>query len=78
MRSPSDFPLKPQSLQENNILLRVLTPVVKGLTAKSCIAGLQECMEALGGVGYLENEEGQEFNIARIYRDANGKHRTPR
>ena len=51
-------------------LLRLLTPVVKGVTAKKAIAGLAECMESLGGVGYLENEDMQ-FNIARLYRDAN-------
>jgi hypothetical protein len=51
-------------------LLRLLTPVVKGVTAKKAIAGLAECMENLGGVGYLENEDMQ-FNIARLYRDAN-------
>ena len=51
-------------------LLRLLTPVVKGITAKKAIAGLAECMESLGGVGYLENEDMQ-FNIARLYRDAN-------
>lgn len=28
-------------------------------------------MEALGGVGYLENEESQHINVARLYRDAN-------
>ena len=51
-------------------LLRILTPAVKGLTAKKAIAGLAECMESIGGVGYLENEDMQ-FNIARLYRDAN-------
>jgi len=28
-------------------------------------------MEALGGIGYLENEESQHINVARLYRDAN-------
>ncbi|RFU75936.1 acyl- dehydrogenase [Trichoderma arundinaceum] len=51
-------------------LLRLLTPVLKGHCAKTAISGLQECMECLGGVGYLENEDMQ-FNIARLYRDAN-------
>lgn len=51
-------------------LLRLLTPALKGITAKKAISGLQECMESLGGVGYLENEDMQ-FNIARLYRDAN-------
>ena len=51
------------------LLLRLLTPVIKGLTAKASIAGLNECMESLGGVGYLENED-VELNIARLFRDA--------
>jgi len=66
----------PKSLQrimpnqkEAILLLRILTPVVKATTAKAGISGLSECMESLGGVGYLENEE-MDFNIARILRDA--------
>jgi len=51
-------------------LLRLLTPALKGVTAKTAIAGLAECMECLGGVGYLENDD-QVYNIARLYRDAN-------
>jgi alkylation response protein AidB-like acyl-CoA dehydrogenase len=51
-------------------LLRLLTPAVKGHCSKTAIAGLQECMECMGGVGYLENDDMQ-FNIARLYRDAN-------
>lgn len=49
-------------------LYRLLTPVLKGLTAKAAIAGLSECMESMGGVGYLENDD-MNFNIARLYRD---------
>lgn len=52
------------------VLLRLLTPVTKAVPSRCAIAGLQECMEALGGVGYLENEE-QEFNMARLFRDVN-------
>lgn len=53
-------------------ILRLLTPVAKALTAKASIAGLQECMESLGGVGYLENNESDSsLNIARLYRDSN-------
>ncbi|KAF4554115.1 Hypothetical protein D9617_5g069910 [Elsinoe fawcettii] len=51
-------------------LLRLLTPALKGHCSKTAISGLQECMECMGGVGYLENEDMQ-FNIARLYRDAN-------
>lgn len=57
-------------LEDANHILRLLTPVAKGLTSKAAISGLQECMESLGGVGYLENDE-PDFSIARLYRDAN-------
>ena len=55
------------------LLLRVLTPVLKALTAKAAIAGLAECMESLGGVGYLDSPSPLDIgtNIARLYRDAN-------
>ena len=59
-----------QSLPMAEHLLRLLTPTLKGHCSKTSIAGLQECMECLGGVGYLENDDMQ-FNIARLYRDAN-------
>lgn len=50
-------------------LLRVLTPLCKGYVCKNSIHLVYECMEALGGVGYLENEEAQHLNIGRLYRD---------
>ena len=50
-------------------LSRLLTPVAKAMCSKMAIVGLQECMESLGGVGYLEDE--QEFNVARLFRDVN-------
>jgi hypothetical protein len=50
-------------------LARLLAPVSKAVCSKNAIAGLQECMESLGGVGYLEDE--QEFNIARLFREVN-------
>jgi Acyl-CoA dehydrogenase, C-terminal domain len=46
-------------------LLRLLTPVLKATVAKSAMPFLSECMESLGGQGYVE--EGQ---IAVLYRDA--------
>ncbi|EPS41682.1 hypothetical protein H072_4385 [Dactylellina haptotyla CBS 200.50] len=62
-------PWMPTESGETGLLLRVLTPLVKMITAKGVVNALAECMECLGGVGYLENE--QELNIARLYRDAN-------
>jgi alkylation response protein AidB-like acyl-CoA dehydrogenase len=58
-----------KDIQQASLLLRLLTPVMKAQCSKSAIFGLQECMESLGGIGYLEDE--QEFNIARLFRDAN-------
>ncbi|KAJ5018583.1 Acyl-CoA dehydrogenase family member 11 [Colletotrichum sp. SAR 10_99] len=50
-------------------LLRVLTPLCKAYVCKKSIPLLYSCMEALGGVGYLVNEETEYLNISRIYRD---------
>jgi alkylation response protein AidB-like acyl-CoA dehydrogenase len=58
-----------KNVEQAALLLRLLTPVMKAQCSKLAIFGLQECMESLGGVGYLEDE--QEFNIARLFRDAN-------
>src|SRR5947207_16010165 len=58
-----------KDVDQANALLRLLTPVAKAQCSKAAIKGLQECMESLGGIGYLEDE--QEFNIARLFRDTN-------
>lgn len=62
-------PTEPSS----TLLLRLLTPVLKALSAKAAIAGLTECMESLGGVGYLDSSSplDVETNVARLLRDAN-------
>lgn len=49
-------------------LLRVVPGINKAYTCKATVAGISECMEALGGVGYLEHEV--EFNIGRLLRDS--------
>ena len=46
------------------LLLRLFTPVLKATTAKIGVAFLSECMESLGGQGYVE-----EGGIAALYRD---------
>src|SRR5205814_1972589 len=38
---------------EATALARLLTPVAKAVCAKRAVAGLQECMESLGGIGYV-------------------------
>ncbi|KAJ3407531.1 hypothetical protein CcCBS67573_g00696 [Chytriomyces confervae] len=40
--------------QDIQVLLRFLTPVLKAWGSKTSVAAISECMEALGGVGYIE------------------------
>ena len=63
-------PLIPKAREDVTRLLRLLTPLMKAQTALSAIAGLRVCIECLGGIGYLENDD-QTFNVARLFRDAN-------
>lgn len=49
---------------EAHLLLRLFTPVLKATVAKLGVGFLSECMECLGGQGYVE-----EGGIAVIYRD---------
>lgn len=58
----------PKDSKQSVYLLRTLTPMVKARTALRAIKGVRSCMENLGGVGYLENED-PILNIARIFRD---------
>ncbi|EEH42784.1 uncharacterized protein PADG_07604 [Paracoccidioides brasiliensis Pb18] len=58
----------PTDAQQASALLRLLTPMAKAQTALRAIHGVRACMESLGGVGYLENEDTL-FNVARIFRD---------
>jgi hypothetical protein len=57
------------SVAEAVAFTRLLAPVSKAVSSKYAIVGLQECMESLGGVGYLEDEP--EYNVARLFRDVN-------
>jgi len=67
--SASRTRLLPDNPSDITLLLRVLFPVLKASVCKRSIHALQECMEALGGVGYLDNTENEPINIARLYRD---------
>ncbi|KAF4982897.1 hypothetical protein FZEAL_1593 [Fusarium zealandicum] len=50
-------------------LIRVLTQLTKAYVCKASVQLLFSCMECLGGVGYLLNEEQEYLNIARLHRD---------
>ncbi|KJZ79613.1 hypothetical protein HIM_01082 [Hirsutella minnesotensis 3608] len=50
-------------------LLRVLTQLTKAYVCKASVPLMFACMESLGGVGYLFNEEQEYLNLSRIFRD---------
>ncbi|KAK4241413.1 putative acyl-CoA dehydrogenase AidB [Achaetomium macrosporum] len=51
-------------------LLRTLSSLHKSHVCQHAIPLVYGCMESLGGVGYLVNEESQHVNVARLFRDA--------
>lgn len=51
--------------ERQRLLLRLLTPVAKLLTAKQAVAGLSEVVEGFGGAGYVEDT-----GIPGLLRDA--------
>ncbi|KDQ11963.1 hypothetical protein BOTBODRAFT_34820 [Botryobasidium botryosum FD-172 SS1] len=51
--------------QNERLRLRMMTPVVKAFTSSRAVGGMEECMIALGGQGYME-----ENDIGRLVRDA--------
>jgi hypothetical protein len=61
----------PQAGHEAQIVLRVLTAAAKAAISKNSVAGVQECMESMGGVGYIDEPDEPEYNIARVFRDTN-------
>ncbi len=70
---PSDKPATyaplPGPGEQTTVVQRALTATAKAVICKvSCIA-LQECQEAMGGVGYMDEPDEPESNISRLYRD---------
>src|SRR5436305_11221361 len=46
-------------------LRRILTPIAKAVTGKLAVPAVSECMELMGGNGYIEDRP-----MARLLRDA--------
>ncbi|KAK2595469.1 hypothetical protein QQS21_006809 [Conoideocrella luteorostrata] len=67
LESSSYAPL-PSSAEDTVVILRTLTAVTKAVVSKTAVTAIQECMEALGGVGYMDELDEPE-NIARALRD---------
>lgn len=53
------------AMPEEEMRLRLLTPVVKAFAAEKACAAVQECMTALGGEGYME-ENGLGRSVDRM------------
>jgi alkylation response protein AidB-like acyl-CoA dehydrogenase len=51
--------------EEEGLLLRLITPVAKAVTAKQAVAGVSEVIESFGGAGYVEDT-----GLPRLLRDA--------
>lgn len=57
-----------QATREEMILIRIIPGLAKAKTCKAAVTGISECMEALGGVGFLEHDV--RFNMGRLYTDS--------
>jgi hypothetical protein len=66
---PSGLAHLPRPGQEANVVFRTLTATAKAVVSKMSILGIQECQEAMGGVGYMDEADEPEFNISRILRN---------
>ncbi|KAK4193149.1 hypothetical protein QBC35DRAFT_398800 [Podospora australis] len=51
-------------------LLRVLSSLHKSYVCETTVPLVYGCMEALGGVGYMQNVESEHINVSRLFRDA--------
>ncbi|KAL3462144.1 acyl-CoA dehydrogenase/oxidase [Aspergillus heterothallicus] len=70
---PSDLPRHYSLLAQDpglaTLVLRALTSTSKAVICKSATLAFQECQEAMGGVGYIDEPEEPEFNVSRLWRD---------
>ncbi|RHZ55483.1 hypothetical protein CDV55_104735 [Aspergillus turcosus] len=54
---------------EATVVFRALTAGSKAVISKMAILGIQECQEAMGGVGYMDEADEPEFNVSRLLRN---------
>lgn len=66
---PSKLAHLPRPGKEATVVFRILTATAKAVVSKMSILGIQECQEAMGGVGYMDEADEPEFNISRILRN---------
>ncbi|KAJ5921612.1 hypothetical protein N7454_009086 [Penicillium verhagenii] len=66
---PSALAHLPRPGKEANVVFRILTATAKAVVSKMTVAGIQECQESMGGVGYMDEPDEPEFNVSRIFRN---------
>ncbi|KAF4473037.1 Acyl- dehydrogenase [Fusarium albosuccineum] len=66
---PASYVPLPEPGRHTEVLLRTLTATAKAIICKVATLALQECQEAMGGVGYMDDPHDPEFNISRLFRD---------
>ncbi|KAJ5921613.1 hypothetical protein N7454_009087 [Penicillium verhagenii] len=68
-QAPGMFSLLSRFPDAATVVLRVFTSTAKAVICKSSTLAFQECQEAMGGVGYIDEPEEPEFNVSRLWRD---------
>lgn len=66
---PRNYAPLPLPGEQTRVIQRVLTATGKAVICKIACTSLQECQEAMGGVGFLDEPDEPEYNISRLYRD---------
>ena len=66
---PQGYSPTPDTTEQIKVVQRTLTALGKAVICKVSCISLQECQEAMGGVGYMDEPDEPEFNISRLYRD---------
>ncbi|KAJ5769776.1 uncharacterized protein N7511_001827 [Penicillium nucicola] len=66
---PAHYNVLARSPATATIVLRALTSTSKAVICKSSTLAFQECQEAMGGVGYMDEPEEPELNVSRLWRD---------
>ncbi|KAJ5296159.1 hypothetical protein PENANT_c021G05060 [Penicillium antarcticum] len=66
---PAHYNVLARSPTAATLVLRALTSTSKAVICKSSTLAFQECQEAMGGVGYMDEPEEPEFNVSRLWRD---------
>ncbi|KAJ5688552.1 hypothetical protein N7462_002944 [Penicillium macrosclerotiorum] len=66
---PEVFSVLKKSPVAAMVVLRAFTSTSKAVICKSSTLAFQECQEAMGGVGYIDEPDEPEFNVSRLWRD---------